>query len=338
MKDLLSLSLIVENQQLFILDQQTLPDAENWVLVESPDHMVNIIKNLKVRGAPLIGVAAAVSLAIFTAQNSTNPQKVLEAYQALRASRPTAVNLMNALDQFLLLIRKEAIDVDAVVALAERLFDEDVELCERMAEHGAELIEDGDAILTHCNTGGLATVGCGTALGVIKKAHSQGKSIHVYVDETRPLLQGGRLTTWELEKAGIPYTLICDNMAGYLMQQGKVDKVFVGSDRIAKNGDLANKIGTYSLAVLAHFHKVPFFGVAPYTTMDESIADGAQIPIEERQEAEVKGFLLNAELQRFAPKASRAYNPAFDVVPVSLLTGIVMEKGVLGENDFGNGN
>ncbi|MEM7645519.1 MAG: S-methyl-5-thioribose-1-phosphate isomerase, partial [Pseudomonadota bacterium] len=267
MKNRESLSLKYIDGNLLILDQQMLPDSEDWIQVESPDHMISIIKNLKVRGAPLIGVAAALSLGNWVSAG-TSLDEFLEQAENLRNSRPTAVNLMNALDRMIQTAKNAGMNPDQILEQALALFDEDVELCQKMATAGAALINDGDNILTHCNTGGLATVGVGTALGVLTEAHRQGKKIHVYVDETRPLLQGGRLTTWELEKAGVPYTLICDNMSGSLMAQGKVDKVFLGADRIATNGDFANKIGTYNLAVLCQFHNVPFYTVAPVTTLD----------------------------------------------------------------------
>lgn len=328
-----SLSLKIDDGALLILDQQMLPDEEVWIGVESPDHMVEIIKNLKVRGAPLIGVAAVLSLAFWTQVGSS-----LEAYKTeaekLRASRPTAVNLMNALDRMLAVAEETAMDRNKIVQKAMEILNEDVALCLQMAEAGASLVEDGDNILTHCNTGGLATVGVGTALGVITQAHRQGKKIHVYVDETRPLLQGGRLTTWELEKAGVPYTLICDNMSGSLMAQGKISKVFLGSDRIAMNGDFANKIGTYNLAVLCAYHQVPFYTVAPKTTVDTQCESGAGIPVEMRKDSEVRGVFGTFGDVRWAPKGARTYNPAFDVTPVDLLTGMVVDQHVITQSDL----
>ena len=207
---------------------------------------------------------------------------------------------------------------ERLVREAEAFFDEDVALSDAMSERGAALIQDGDSILTHCNTGGLATVGIGTALGAIRRAHEQGKKIHVYVDETRPLLQGARLTTWELARLKIPHTLICDNMAGFLMSQGKVQKVFVGADRIAANGDFANKIGTYGLAVLAHHHRIPFYVVAPETTFDSSCKSGSEIPIEQRRPDEVRAGK--------SPASCEVWNPAFDVTPRTLVTGIVLNN------------
>ena len=328
MNNLNSISLKVQNDQLLILDQQLLPDKEDWVLVESPDHMIEIIKKLKVRGAPLIGVAAAMSLAHWC-KEGTRFEEYEKVAEALRASRPTAVNLMNALDRMIEVAQSSNMNLEKIQNLAENIFNEDVELCLKMARAGEQLIQDGDNILTHCNTGGLATVGVGTALGLITHAHSQGKKIHVYVDETRPLLQGGRLTTWELEKQGVPYTLICDNMSGKRMSEGKVSKVFLGADRIALNGDFANKIGTYNLAVLCNYHKVPFYTVAPRTTIDAQCKSGKDIPVEMRNDEEVRGVFGTFGDIRWAPKAAKTFNPAFDVTPVELLTGMVVDDQFL---------
>ncbi|MGZ3690948.1 MAG: S-methyl-5-thioribose-1-phosphate isomerase, partial [Pseudobdellovibrio sp.] len=217
--------------------------------------------------------------------------------------------------------------------LAVRIFNEDVELCEKMAANGATLINDGDQILTHCNTGGLATAGVGTALGVIRKAHEQGKKIHVYVDETRPLLQGGRLTAWELSKLNIPCTLITDNMAAHLMSLKKINKAIVGSDRIAVNGDFANKIGTYSVAVNCHYHQIPFYVAAPYTTVDPECANGSQIPIEQRNKKEVQGY---GELL-WAPHEVAVYNPSFDVTPHKLVSAWILDKKVYYQKDVDQG-
>lgn len=325
MKNLESLSLKLTDGQLQILDQQMLPDNELWIQVENPEHMVQIIKDLKVRGAPLIGVAASLSLALWVTEGTSFEAYKNEA-EKLRSSRPTAVNLMNALDRMLKVAKDSQMSKESIVGKAIEIFDEDVKLCLNMAEAGQDLIKDGDHILTHCNTGGLATVGVGTALGLITHAHGLGKNVHVYVDETRPLLQGGRLTTWELEKAGVPYTLICDNMSGSLMAAGKVDKVFLGADRIAMNGDFANKIGTYNLAVLCQFHKVPFYTVAPQTTIDRECASGKSIPVEMRNHSEVRGVFGHFGDVRWAPEKAQTYNPAFDVTPVDLLTGMVVDR------------
>lgn len=336
MKNLEALSLKLEDGNLLILDQQLLPDSEVWVKVEDPDHMVEIIKQLKVRGAPLIGVAASLSLALW-AQAGVSLEEFKKTAEALRNSRPTAVNLMNALDRMLDTAQTTDMNLSVIADKAIEIFEEDVALCLKMAKAGSALIQDGDNILTHCNTGGLATVGCGTALGVITQAHQEGKKIHVYVDETRPLLQGGRLTTWELQKAGVPYTLICDNMSGSLMAQNKVSKVFLGADRIAMNGDFANKIGTYNLAVLCQYHGVAFYTVAPQTTVDRDCKDGSQIPVEMRKEAEVRGVFGTFGDIRWAPEQSQTYNPAFDVTPAELLTGIVLDDMVVTRNQLNAG-
>lgn len=320
------MALRCESGRVFVLDQTCLPHEERWIESSSPQDMIGLIQRLAIRGAPLIGVAAAVSLANF-ASASTSVAKVAASYddfvaaaKALRAARPTAVNLMAAIDRVLFATtgqdwRERAVEV------AEAIFLEDVALCEAMSERGASIIDDGDTILTHCNSGGLATAGIGTALGAIRRAHEQGKKIHVIVDETRPLLQGARLTAWELGQLGIPYTLICDNMAAALMNRKRINKVYVGADRIAKNGDFANKIGTYSLAVLAKHHQIPFYVVAPRTTFDAASADGAAIVVEVRDAAEVRAGR--------APKDAPVWNPAFDVTPRSLISGIIFDDRIL---------
>ncbi len=316
MENFSSLALKIEDNQIFLLDQQLLPHQMEWVNCTQLDDMIHAIKNLKVRGAPLIGIAAAFMLEKLK-EDGVSGQELEKAALKLRESRPTAVNLMNAIDRIM------AGDKNAY-----QLAHEDVELCQKMGQFGADLIEDGDNILTHCNTGGLATVGRGTALGVIQTAWEQGKKIHVYVDETRPLLQGGRLTTWELEQLGIPYTLICDNMAASLMREGKVQKVFLGADRIALNGDFANKIGTYNLSILCKYHNIPFYTVAPFTTIDKECPTGASIEIEQRNPKEVQGVAGSFGEVLWSPDC-KVHNPAFDVSPAENLTGIVFDFGVL---------
>jgi methylthioribose-1-phosphate isomerase len=320
-----SLGLKHDGRTLLVLDQTQLPDAEVWLDGSDPEAMIALIKRLAVRGAPLIGVAAAASLATF-AQRGASATEYAAACAALRAARPTAVNLMWAMDRM-----KAATDP---VAEAQAIFEEDVRLCEGMATHGATLIEDGEGILTHCNTGGLATAGIGTALGVIRRAHEQGKRIHVYADETRPLLQGGRLTTWELRKLGIPSTLITDSMAALLLRDGKVQRVLVGSDRVAANGDFANKVGTYGLAVQARYHGVPFHPVAPFSTVDLACPNGVAIPIELRDPAEVRGY----GAWRWAPEAMPVWNPSFDVTPVDLVTSLVLDRGVYSASELKAGS
>lgn len=315
MNTLYTTGLKIEHDRIWLLDQQALPHQELWLDATEPEIMIAAIKALKTRGAPLIGVSAALCLGWY-GQNHTRSE-IEQLALRLKASRPTAVNLMWAVDR--LLQCQTPLKTEALA-----IFHEDIALCKRMGENGADLISDGDRILTHCNTGGLATAGIGTALGVIRTAWAQGKKLHVYVDETRPLLQGGRLTTWELQQAGIPYTLITDNMAAMLMQQKKIDKVFLGADRVARNGDFANKIGTYSVAVNAHYHQVPFYPVAPYSTIDLQCPTGQEIPIEERAAEEVRGYSTT----QWAPEGALTYNPAFDVTPVQLVTALVTDRGV----------
>ncbi|HEY3270794.1 MAG TPA: S-methyl-5-thioribose-1-phosphate isomerase [Geothrix sp.] len=319
-----SLGLRHDGHTLWVLDQTQLPDEEVWLDGSDPGAMVALIKRLAVRGAPLIGVAAAASLATF-AQRGASATEYAAACAALRAARPTAVNLMWAMDRM-----KATSDP---LTEAQAIFEEDVRLCEGMATHGAALIQDGEGILTHCNTGGLATAGIGTALGVIRRAHEQGKRIHVYADETRPLLQGGRLTTWELKKLGIPSTLIADSMAALLMRDGKVQRVLVGSDRVAANGDFANKVGTYGVAVQAKYHGVPFHPVAPFSTVDLACPNGTAIPIELRDPAEVRGY----GAWRWAPEGMPAWNPSFDVTPVDLVTSLVLDRGVFSSEELKSG-
>lgn len=314
MKNFVSAGLRVHGGILEILDQRLLPGEERWVESRTPEDMIGFIRTLAVRGAPLIGVAAALALARYLENESVSEREFRAAVLALREARPTAVNLMAAVDRMLAL----PFDRASLIAEAEKICDEDVALCAAMAERGAALINDGDGVLTHCNAGGLATAGLGTAVGVILRAHQLGKKFHVFVDETRPLLQGARLTAWELKRAGVPHTLICDNMAGALMAKGKVQKIFVGADRIAANGDVANKIGTYSVAVLAKHHGIPLYVVAPRTTFDPSCPTGREIPVEERSHEEVS---------RGAATES-VWNPAFDVTPRALIAGIIADDGM----------
>lgn len=318
-----SLALRYDKNQLWILDQQLLPQKEQWIAVESPKHMVDIIKALKVRGAPLIGVAAATSLADWTIKTKPSVTDYKTTALMLRESRPTAVNLMNAIDRMIPVYTGS--NQDAVANEAQAIFDEDVELCEKMAECANQFIKPGDGILTHCNTGGLATAGRGTAFGAFSLAWEKGKNIHVYADETRPLLQGGRLTAWELEKNKIPHTLICDNMAASVMASGKIQSVFVGTDRIAMNGDIANKIGTYSVAVLCKYHNIPFYVVGPKTTVDPQCATGKDIPIEERSASEVRGATGAFGSVCWSGETTPVFNPAFDMTPVDLITGIIVD-------------
>jgi methylthioribose-1-phosphate isomerase len=317
-----SMALRHDGRTLRILDQTLLPDREVWLEAGDPAVMIGHIQRLAVRGAPLIGVAAALSLACM-AEAGAAPAALARAAAALRAARPTAVNLMWAMDRMGAVLEAGPA---ALGAEAEAIFAEDVALCEAMARHGLSLFGPGEAVLTHCNSGGLATAGIGTALGVIRRGFEAGLVHHVFVDETRPLLQGARLTAWELARLNIPHTLITDSMAAILMRDGRVQRVLVGADRVARNGDFANKVGTYGLAVQARHHGVPFHPVAPWSTVDLQCPDGQAIPIEQRDPAEVRGY----GAWRWAAAATPAFNPSFDVTPVQLITSLVLDRGVLG--------
>lgn len=324
-----------KGKSLRFLDQTRLPREE--VYIETGDYrdVVEAIKTLQIRGAPLIGVAAAYGLCLgaFEGLKSEDFFSFLEQVDSeLRATRPTAVNLFWALDRMRAIwSAQEALGdweevVDRLVAEARAIDEENTMVSERIARFGASLLEDGDRVLTHCNTGPLACGGWGTALGAILWAvHREGKRLTVYADETRPLLQGARLTTFELLRSGIPVTLICDSMAGFLMSQGRITKVIVGADRIAMNGDVANKIGTYSVAILARHHGIPFYVAAPLSTVDPGAKTGADIPIEERDSQEVTTFGGVA----IAPSGVSVYNPAFDVTPFALVSALVTEEGVV---------
>ncbi|MFE8150642.1 S-methyl-5-thioribose-1-phosphate isomerase [Brenneria goodwinii] len=327
MQNINTTSLKIVDGQLWILDQQALPQEKRWRPCPDAATLVEHIQALRVRGAPLIGLSASLLLALL-AEQGVSRQQLAEALETLRAARPTAVNLMNNLDRMKLALAQPQF-VDATAQEALRLVEEDRKLCEKIADYGATLVTPGSRLLTHCNTGGLATAGIGTAIGVLLRAHQQGKITQVWVDETRPLLQGGRLTAWELGELGMPYQLICDSMAASLMAQGKVDAVWVGADRIAANGDVANKIGTYSLAVLARYHQIPFYVAAPHTTHDPACPDGNAIPIEQRDAAEVTGVSGRFGHCRWAPENAPVYNPAFDVTPAALISGWVLDNGIV---------
>jgi len=325
-----------EDGQLNMIDQRILPARFEVISYKDHKSVAAAIKDMVVRGAPAIGAAAAFGLALagYESASSRTPDLLADlraAAAVLKSARPTAVNLAWAVDRLMRCAESVKGSADqvraAVLNEAQRLADEDVEINKRMAEHGAALIDDGDTIIHHCNTGSLATVDWGTALGVIHTAHEQGKRIHVLVDETRPRLQGARLTAWELEQYGIPYEIISDNMSGYFLKAGRVQKALFGADRVAANGDVANKIGTYMLSLAAHDNKVPVYAVVPTSTIDLSLAHGDLIPIEERNAEEVLGIELFGE--PVAPKNAKARNPAFDVTPNRLLTGIVTENGVV---------
>lgn len=322
-----------ENEAVVMIDQRQLPQKEVYVRLKSVEQVARAIENMTIRGAPAIGLAAAygLALAVRQARAGKNLSRAFEkAYERLWRTRPTARNLFWALDRMKTVFEKnQKQDLEALkeimVAEARQMDEEDLAMNMKIGEYGQKLISSGDTILTHCNAGGLATAGYGTALGVIRAAVARGKKIKVLADETRPLLQGARLTCWELERAGIPVTLITDNMAGYLMKKGEISLVVVGADRIALNGDVANKIGTYSVAVLAREHHLPFYVAAPLSTFDFSLKTGAVIPIEERQPDEVRK--IGGKLITVADLPVR--NPAFDVTPAGLISAIITERSVL---------
>jgi methylthioribose-1-phosphate isomerase len=317
-----------------LLDQTLLPRQEEYIEIRSVDQMCDAIRRLAVRGAPAIGVAAGmgIALGVLNAEDADSEafEKLLERVSTqIAATRPTAVNLFWAVNRMKELYKscagtsiseiKKRLAAEAVL-----MEQEDRLLCERIGKAGKDLIQDGDTVLTHCNAGGLATAGYGTALGVIRAAFEEGKRIKVISDETRPLNQGARITAWELQKLGIPVTLIPDNTAGALMQRGEIQKIVVGADRIAANGDAANKIGTYSVAVLAKYHGIPFYVAAPLSTIDMTLSSGAGIPIEERAAEEVTQICGVC----IAPEGVNVRNIAFDVTPYELIHGIVTEHGV----------
>ena len=326
-----------EHQQVRMIDQRLLPGKFEVVSFEDYHQVADAIREMVVRGAPAIGASAAFGMALAAQTLPADGIGELRsnlgiAAEDLKAARPTAINLTWAVERILRVVNRTEIESvpemrTAVLEQAQRIADEDVEINRRMAEHGAGLIKENETIIHHCNTGALATVDWGTALGVIRMAHEQGKKPHVLVDETRPRLQGARLTAWELDQYGISYDLITDNAAGYFLQNGEVDLVLVGADRVAANGDVANKIGTYMLALAARDNQVPFFAVVPTSTVDLALSHGDQIPIEERDQVEVLGIEVGGE--RVVPKGASARNPAFDITPNDLITGIVTENGVV---------
>ena len=319
---------------LLLIDQTRLPTEHVEKECEDVGTVWESIKSLRVRGAPAIGVAAAYGAVIGARslgfeEETTVRQALNLATAYLRTSRPTAVNLFWALDRMDHVAEQGQGSgialLDRLLVEARSIEEEDRAMCRAIGRHGAELVVSGQGILTHCNAGGLATADYGTALAVIFAAHEKGIGVRVFADETRPLLQGARLTTWELKRRGIPVTLICDNMAAQVMKEDKVQMVVVGADRIAANGDTANKIGTYGVAILAKAHSIPFFVAAPSSTFDLSIPDGSAIPIEQRDPAEIThGFG-----RQTAPDGIDVYNPAFDVTPADLITGIITEKGII---------
>ncbi len=325
-----------EGGRLIIIDQTLLPGEFKEIQLDTAEQVWEAIKSLRVRGAPAIGVCAAFGVLVGVREKDPKDVESLLASlhkvaDYLASSRPTAVNLFWALNRM-----RAVADANANATSADALFqrleqealtilDEDRRTCRLIGEHGAALIADGAGVLTHCNAGGLATADYGTALAVMFRAHESGRTFHVFADETRPLLQGARLTAWELMNAGIDVTLICDNTAAQVMREGRVQLVIVGADRIAANGDAANKIGTYNVALIAKAHDVPFYVAAPFSTFDLSLDSGDQIPIELRSDDEV----TNGFGKRTAPDNVKVYSPAFDVTPSELIAGIVTERGIL---------
>jgi methylthioribose-1-phosphate isomerase len=319
-----------------MIDQRKLPASEVYVTCKTANEVAKAIKTMVIRGAPAIGVAAAMGIAVgMTRSRATGTKQFTTEFQKtcdlMAGTRPTAVNLFWAIERMKKTFATAAQDGQSVdeikkrlVAEARAIHDEDVQSCRTMGAHGATLVPSSARILTHCNAGALATAGYGTALGVIRAAAEQGKTIAVLADETRPFLQGARLTAWELVRDGINTTVITDNMAGAMMRQGQVDLVVVGADRIAANGDVANKIGTYTVAVLAKEHGIPFYVAAPLSTVDLHTPDGSRIPIEERNEREVTHVGSN----RLTPDGAQIRNPAFDVTPAQYVTAIITERGI----------
>lgn len=305
-----------DGETLQLIDQRKLPLIKEYVTCRGLDEVCEAIRNMTVRGAPAIGVTAAFGFYLGV-KEGLNPEFVAE---KLISTRPTAVNLKWAVDRM-----KGALkNGENLEEKAKEIFLQDISINIKIGEYGAKLIESGFNILTHCNAGALATAGYGTAVGVIRAAHEQKKDIHVYVDETRPYLQGARLTAFELNELGVKNTLICDNMAGYLMSKGMIDFIVVGADRIAKNGDVANKIGTYSLAVLANYHGIPLYIAAPFSTFDPTTETGEMIRIEERDAKEIREIVG----VKIVGDTQKCFNPAFDVTPAVLVTGIITELGI----------
>ncbi|HEX7787105.1 MAG TPA: S-methyl-5-thioribose-1-phosphate isomerase [Methylomirabilota bacterium] len=323
------------DDRLVLLDQTRLPAEAVERSCSSWTEVADAIRHLVVRGAPAIGVAAAFGVVLAARESATREASALrsdleDAIKGLASTRPTAVNLFWALDRMRRVIDSgrglpAAALIERLLAEARAIHAEDLAANRAMGAHGLALVPEGARVLTHCNAGALATAGYGTAIGVIRAAHERGRLALVWVDETRPVMQGSRLTAWELAREGIPHRLISDVAAGFVMQRGEVDLVVTGADRIAANGDTANKIGTYSVAVLARHHRIPFYVAAPWSTVDSSIPDGASIVIEERDAAEVRGVAG----RQTAPADSPVFNPAFDVTPAELITAIITERGVV---------
>jgi methylthioribose-1-phosphate isomerase len=324
-----------EGNQVRLVDQRRLPMEIRWVVCKNVEEMISAIKEMAIRGAPAIGIAAAMGLAlgaqsIETWKYDTFRERFLKMARAMEIARPTAVNIKWAVERMKEIVdemRSRKVDEikNALVRASQDMLEQDIEINRKIGKYGLALIPDRATILTHCNAGSLATGGYGTALGVIREAHGAGKDIHVIADETRPLLQGIRLTAFELLEEGIPATVIVDSAAGHLMRMGKVDLIIIGADRIAANGDTANKIGSYQLAVLARENRIPFYVAAPLSTFDLTVQEGDHIPIEERDPKEILSF----EGRQLGPVGLHALNPAFDITPAAYISAIITEKGVL---------
>jgi methylthioribose-1-phosphate isomerase len=328
-------TIYLEDEKVVLLDQTLLPVEIKYVECKDVECLATAIETLKVRGAPALGVASAFGLALAAIKSKGLPNEAVlkeldSAYKRLRSTRPTAVNLFWAMEKVMNKARASNNPAKAAVEAAVIIFEEDVEMNKMLEKVGAEVIENGDVILTHCNAGSLATSGYGTALGVIKEAARQGKKINVFADETRPLLQGARLTACEMVEAEIPVTVITDSMAGFVMKNKGVSKIIVGADRIARNGDVANKIGTYQLAILAKEHDIPFYVAAPSSTIDLKTETGGDIKIEFRNRSEIEFF----NEKRMVPKEAEVLNPAFDITPNKYITGLITEKGILKKPPF----
>ncbi len=327
-----------KDDQLFLIDQRILPQEEKYLAYSAYKDVAGAIKDMVVRGAPAIGVTAAFAVVLAARESEATSyadfkRDIESACDVLFSTRPTAVNLKWGLERMKKIVNdadggaQHAVPLlkDRLLQEAQTILTEDIKINRKIGGHGATLLESGQTVLTHCNAGALATAGHGTALGVIYSAIEAGKVLQVFADETRPFLQGARLTAWELAKNNVPVTLITDNMAGYFMKQGKIQCVIVGADRIAANGDVANKIGTYNVAILAKEHGIPFYVAAPLSTIDQETPTGEQIPIEERPTEEVSNFYRQA----VAPEGIEVRNPAFDITPNELVTAIVTERGIL---------
>lgn len=343
MRDMRTLEWDSQKKELRTIDQRRLPARLDFVTLKNEVEIAEAIANMTLRGAPIIGISAAFGLALAAYHSPARDidnlkQNIHQAAILLGKTRPTAVNLAWALNRLLKITDSfdgSPVDLRNHLEMeALQMAEDDVSTNQAISTFGADLIEDGDTIIHHCNTGALAMVDWGTALGVIRTAHAQGKRVHVLVDETRPRLQGSRLTAWELQQYGIPFEIICDNAAGYFMQKRQVQKVLFGADRVAKNGDVANKIGSYMLALAAHANGVPVYSVFPTTTIDLNMESGEQIPIEMRSEREVLDIQIHGE--KAVPDGAAARNPAFDVTPHHLLSGYVTELGIIPHPFFEN--